>query len=164
MKSHLAFSCVLTLGLLTCASSVPSLNEYRDGLSLGATVSRSEVAIGEPLDFTLTLTNTSAQSLEACLGETKTYHIFGTKRDDGQAGMIDHESCVRRFRLDPGQHLVWTDSIRVGDVGPGPAKFFTSVSIVALQGCSRDYGCYHTSVSSHFVPLEIVSREPQEAK
>src|SRR2546430_464305 len=78
-KSHFAFSCILTLGSLACASRVPSVKEYRDGLSLMASVSRSAISVGEPLDFTLTLKNTSAKTLEACLGESRTYHIFGTR-------------------------------------------------------------------------------------
>ena len=72
-------------------------------------------------------------------------------------------SVARRFRLEPGQQLAWSDSVPVGNVGLGPAKLYTSVSIVFLEGCSSKYGCHHTSVSSQFVPFEVVPRS-QEAR
>ena len=154
-KLLLGLSAVVALGL-ACASRVPSAKEYRNGLTLVTAVSRSAATVGEPLDFTQTLKNTSAQTLEACLGEARTYHIFGTTNDDGQVSAVDHERCVQRFRLEPGQELAWSDSVPLGNVGLGPAKLYTSVSIVVLEGCSAKYGCYNTSVSSQFVPFEVV--------
>ena len=112
-------------------------------------VSRSAAAVGEPLDFTQTLKNTICTDSGGRLGEARTYHIFGTTptRMAG-ASPVDHERCAPTLPSRTGSTAgLFLDSVPVGNVGLGPAKLYTSVSIVFLEGCSSKYGCHHTSVS-----------------
>jgi hypothetical protein len=95
----------------------------------------------------------------ACLGQGKGFHIFGTKTDRGSLEVVDHESCMSQFRLDPGESMSWSRSIVVGDVGLGAARLSLFVRVVSESGFSQKYGAYSRGVSTEFIPVQIVAAE-----
>jgi hypothetical protein len=113
------------------------------------------VGEGETVIMTFHLRNISDKQVDACVAEGWTYHVFGAKREDGAASVIDHPSCVRRFSLKPSESLEWEKPITIGEVGLGEARLFASVQLSLLQGCHELYGCYATNLSAHFIKIEV---------
>jgi hypothetical protein len=135
--------------------NVPDVQRYKDALALRIDLPHPAALAGQTMDASLTLTNRSNEPLDACLGMGHGYHIFGTKKDDGVASVVDHEQCVKRFRLSPGEKLEWSESITVGDVGLGPAKLFAWIKVVALDGWHPLYGGYGVSIAAPFVEFTV---------
>ena len=141
-----------------CRSSVPDMRQF-EGLKLTATLPRTDLRVGEELQVTLTMLNTSRDVVSACLGQGKGFHIFGTTGDRGALEVVDHESCALRFRLRPGESTSWSRPISVGDVGIGAAKLSMFVKVVSEEGFSRNYGAYSRGISTEFIPVQILPRE-----
>jgi hypothetical protein len=117
------FGILVSLG---CASVASDLSALRKDLSLEIGLPGT-VRIGETVELAVTLRDRGAGTIDACLGEGLSYHVFGTNADLGRLLTVNHPRCVRRFRLSSGETLAWQEPIQVGDVGFGPAKFSASV-------------------------------------
>jgi hypothetical protein len=152
--------CAATILLTSagCRSSAADVARF-DGLKLMATLPRTELRVGEELQVTLTMLNTSQHAISACLGQGKGFHIFGTTSDRGALETVDHESCVLPLRLRSGESMSWSRPISVGDVGIGAARLSMFVAVVSVEGFSRKYGAYSRRISTEFIPVQILPSE-----
>ena len=79
--------------------------------------------------------------------------------DRGSLEVVDHESCVTPFHLGSDESISWQRPILVEDVGLGPARLSMFVKVVSEDGFSPKYGAYSRSVSTGFIPVQIVPTE-----
>lgn len=101
------------------------------------TLPRAELRVGEELQVTLTMLNTSRDAVSGCLGQGKGFHILGTTGDGGALEVVGHESCASRFRLRSGESISWSRPVSVGDVGIGAAGLSSCGGQVI--SCDCDY-------------------------
>lgn len=148
---------LLLAGLVACVSSSPSAENLARALSLRLEPYSRSATLGGRAKIKYVLTNTSSDVVDACIGEARGYHIFGTVKDSGEARPVDHANCARPFRLSPGQSLEWDEEIEVGDVGRGDARLNAWVQIVDPRRCDKKYGCEVANVTAPFVVLKLAS-------
>ena len=112
---------------IQCASHGPAWRQPgetypNDPFSLRLTASPAETIVGEPLTLEYVLTNTTEQAIAACADSWRSYHVWGTRSEEGQE-TISNDSVPpeRVFRIPPRSSLVWRIDIRTPNVGTGPA-------------------------------------------
>ena len=139
MKRLICTVAIVLCATVGCTSSVPDLRPF-ESLKLTAILPRTELHVGEEVQATLHMINSGPETVVACLGEGKGFHIFGTKADRGSLEVVNHESCMSPFRLNPGESMSWSQLIVVGDVGLGAARLSMFVRVVTSRASVRSTG------------------------
>src|SRR5580765_5211151 len=102
------------VGILACALNRFGVQNYEQSLRLQVSLASSQGKVGDEVVATYHLKNASDHLVEGCLGEAKGYNFWlrggGAK---GQVDTVDHPGCVRRFALEPGQSIEWSEHLKV---------------------------------------------------
>lgn len=108
-----------------------------------------------------TLLNVSGGRVKGCFSLAWGVNLIsppGHSHGIGGPFGADHVSCVRPFKLEPGQELSWTESIGIRDLPAGEAKMNAWIQIVdPAAGCDRLYGCYYRYVSSKLELFQVTA-------
>ena len=101
--------------------------------------------------------NISTEPVAACVGDPWGINvILQSGWDVGPKEIVDHPSCIKPFRLRPGERFEWERVGKVGQLQKGSAKIITWAKIVDPRACDRTYGCYAFLLST---PLQTVLLE-----
>ena len=146
---------VCALMVVACAARRFGVDTYGRSLKLEMALDRESARPGDDLLARQVLRNDGEFTVEGCLGESKGYNMVGTKDARGLVNVVDHPGCVKRFILNPGQALEWSEPISVIDVGVGPARANVWVQVTDPTECDQ-YGCDAITVKSTLVPFVIV--------
>ena len=120
------------------------LRRYEEALALSI-MAPDLFGAGEAVEFSLSLSNRSAQLVEACLGPSRSVSLKSGSRSTTTSTSVDHPGCAKQFRLEPSGEFVWAETLETPAVPPGSGKIELAVEIVDPQHCGA-FGCASTEV------------------
>lgn len=133
------------------------LARYRENLALSISLSADHVTANQEVIVRLGVTNSGDQTIEGCIGSSRDIRFDGSARSRGLSTRVGHPYCKSTFHVDPKATFTWTDSVRIPDVGEGPARVSVSQSIVYGSDCDV-YGCYDTRLEAAPAQILVGSR------
>lgn len=111
-----------TVGCATRANALTDAPYPVDPFELELTVVPAEVAAGESVTLRYVLKNITEHAVSACADAWNTYHVLGTKGEQGmETTQLDRPLDDRILRVPPNASLVWTTDVAIKDIGVGQA-------------------------------------------
>lgn len=136
----------MMVSVTSCATAGRDVLEACDQyLQAAVLIEAGIVVVGDPFEATVTLTNTSAKSIEACFGPSWEVTFLVGREARGFAQAVDHPGCAQRFVLDPGQSASRSYSGEVPDLHDGVARLMGGIQVTDPRHCDK-YGCNRTWV------------------
>lgn len=92
-------------------------------------------AVGGELRIRNVVTNTGDSAVSGCVAPTVEYVIDGSSRSESWFHMVLDAECLdgTEFRIKPGGRFRWNETIRMPDVGEGPATVWTEITVYRRQ-------------------------------
>jgi len=102
--------------------------------------------------------NTSSNPVEGCFGESFEVTFWRDRVVQGWAEVVDHPTCLHKFRILPGESASQAYQAQVPKVPVGSAILFGWVQVVDPTRCDQ-YGCDRARLKAATV-ASVQVREP----
>ncbi|HTY42386.1 MAG TPA: hypothetical protein VMH79_10980 [Thermoanaerobaculia bacterium] len=154
-----AFGCAsATPTASTAAAPARATSSFGQNLSLGVTLGRALTEGDTTVTARFALKNNGSATFEGCFGPSWGVSVIVGQHDAGHVVSGAHPGCHEKLTLAPGQTIVWSKPVPLGNLRAGTARVTAWVKVIDPVACGQRTDCHEVSVASPSMTVGVAAR------